>query len=914
MIAHNVEAPGAMSMADSDPQDYGDAPTVGGDGYNCPPRSALEQRADGGSWGQWSHFTHQVNPSPIPAYGYNQAKWAANACGSISGPLAPDAARPYYGPYARPPQPSAGHGPSYGLGSLPTAPHEVPWQTMRHARVFDVDNSQCIGLPRIPDFLASDFLDVSQYDSNCGSAVPYVHLPIGTTSWYPDSNTSHHVCQNVADLNATTPYSSTSELLMGNGAPTKIYSVGNMFTLCHNRLGDLSSKVVNDVLNKCGIISIKKSLFNVYVTCQKGKSHKLPFLHSTTEYVETFELVISKLWGPASVDCEGNLYYISFYWGYAFCSAVHLINRLPTVVLQAQSPYQKLYGSQPCTFLGYSSQHKGYFCLTLDRKVVVSRHIVLDEGWFLYVSPVMNDISGYSRSTTYVPVVTSSSSPIPAMPHPSDVVSSSSSLPGSKHEVVPAVSPHSAVVSSSSSLPRSAHEVVCSDFIMSFAPFSLPKVMVTQSKAGIFKPKALSVEVVDFEQSTMLVALAHLEWRLAVQAEYNALMANSTWDLESLPSGQKVIGYKWLFKIKRNHDGSVNRRKARLVAKGCSQVPRSDASLFVRVISDSILYILVYVDDITIISNVSIVITRFVEQLNAEFSLKDMGDLHYFLGIEVTRSSTRSIHLCKKKYIRDLLVRSSLLHAKPVHTLMVSLPNLSKDDGDRLCDPTEYRSLAGALQYVMLTRLDIAYTVNRICQFMHSPTTTHMTALKRILRYLCGTLDYGIVFRPSTQLSLVGYADANWGLDFDNHRSTSGFCVYFGDVPISWCSKKQQVVFRSTTEAEYRGLAAATSDIIWLISLLQELQVHSVDTPTVWCDSSSVIAVAANPVLHSKFKHVELDLFFVHEKVANGSIIVGEVPTCDQVADGLTKPLFLTSFTRFRNVLQVLPVEKMDAC
>ncbi|KAA3474634.1 hypothetical protein EPI10_024900 [Gossypium australe] len=243
-----------------------------------------------------------------------------------------------------------------------------------------------------------------------------------------------------------------------------------------------------------------------------------------------------------------------------------------------------------------------------------------------------------------------------------------------------------------------------------------------------------------------------------------------------------------------------------------------------------------------------------------------MGGLHYFLGIKVTRSSSGCLHLCQTKYIRDILARASMINAKSVHTPMVSSSTLSNEDGDRLEDPTEYRSLAGALQYVVITRPDIAYAVNRICQFMHNLTTVHMTALKRILRYLCGMLDLGIMFRPAIRLSLVAYADINWGLDFDDRRSTSGYCVYFGSTPVSWCSKKKQVVSRST--------ASATSEVIWLLPLLQELHIKSEDTPHIWCDSSSVFTVAANPVLHSKFKHVELDLFFVRERVADGSILL----------------------------------------
>lgn len=193
---------------------------------------------------------------------------------------------------------------------------------------------------------------------------------------------------------------------------------------------------------------------------------------------------------------------------------------------------------------------------------------------------------------------------------------------------------------------------------------------------------------------------------------------------------------------------------------------------------------------------------------------------------------------------------------------------------------------------------------------MHAPTTIHMVALKFILRYLRGTLSHGLVFHRSNLLSLVGSVDANWGRDFDDRRLTTGYCVYFSHTPISWCSKKQQVVSRSTAKAEYRSLAAAINDIAWLVSLLTELKIYSVDPLTVWCDNSSAVASAANPVLHSKYKHVELDLFFVSEKVANGDLIVGEVPACDQVTDILTKPLSVSIFTRFRHLLRVVSLEE----
>ncbi|KAG8496407.1 hypothetical protein CXB51_009171 [Gossypium anomalum] len=623
--------------------------------------------------------------------------------------------------------------------------------------------------------------------------------------------------------------------------------------------------------------------------------------------------------------------------------------------------YHKLdFRSQPSTFLGYSPQHKGYFCLTPDGKFIISRHVVFDESRFLFPGAPTSDALVSPYTATYVPVIRSFSPPEPCrvpdtgISSPSQPRMMSPSAPWATPYATQSVLPGSPVSASRTSTPlasSSLRSVPSSPIPVSVlaVPTTNTHAMVTRSKAGVFKPNALTVDKVETEPVSVEEALAHPDWRLAVQAEYDALISNSIWELHPLPPGRKVIGCKWLFKVKTNPDGIVARRKARLVAKGCSQVPgcdfketfspvvkpttiqiilsiavtkgwplrqvdvnnaflngdltdealyglrqaprawfnklkqflvsagfvlsKSDASLFVRSSSEFTLYVLVYVDDIVITGSSSDAINCFVQQLHNEFALKDMGELYYFLGVEVSQSSSGNLHLSQQKYIRELLARSFMSHAKSVHTPMVSSSMFSKSEGEPLTDPTEYRSLAGALQYIVLTRPDIAYAVNRVCQFMHTPTTAHMVALKRILRYLRGTLSHGLVFRQSDRLSLVGYADVNWGLDFDDRRSTTGYCVYFGHTPVSWCSKKQTVVSRSTAEAD-------------------------------------AVAVAANPVLHSKFKHVELDLFFVREKVASGDLIVGEVPACDQVADILTKPLSVSLFSRFRSLLRVLPLEE----
>ncbi|KAL4378772.1 hypothetical protein GQ457_02G020410 [Hibiscus cannabinus] len=158
---------------------------------------------------------------------------------------------------------------------------------------------------------------------------------------------------------------------------------------------------------------------------------------------------------------------------------------------------------------------------------------------------------------------------------------------------------------------------------------------------------------------------------------------------------------------------------------------------------------------------------------------------------------------------------------------------------------------------------------------MHEPCEGHLAATKRILRYLNGTLHFGLVFRRSEpSSSLVAFADADWGSCPDDRRSTSGSCVYLGNSLVTWSSRKQKVVSRSTMEAEYRSVADTTADVVWLNSLLVDMQISQKDIPVIWSDSSSAVAMSVNPVFHAQSKHVDLDAHFVREKVADKVIRV----------------------------------------
>ena len=181
-------------------------------------------------------------------------------------------------------------------------------------------------------------------------------------------------------------------------------------------------------------------------------------------------------------------------------------------------------------------------------------------------------------------------------------------------------------------------------------------------------------------------------------------------------------------------------------------------------------------------------------------------------------------------------------------------------------NPHLYRRVVGDLQYLLFTRQDIAYAVNQACRSMHSPQSADWIPLKHLLRYLKGTVTHGLYFYNRSSTSLTAFSDADWAGDSNNRRSTSGFLIYFCNNLISWSSKKQPIVGRSSTQAEYKAVANATSEIMWITSLFQELQIIS-SPPTLWCDNIGATYLSANPVVLAHMKHIEVDFHFVRELV-----------------------------------------------
>ncbi|KAK1610470.1 hypothetical protein QYE76_034143 [Lolium multiflorum] len=463
--------------------------------------------------------------------------------------------------------------------------------------------------------------------------------------------------------------------------------------------------------------------------------------------------------------------------------------------------------------------------------------------------------------------------------------------------------------------------------------FALPDpallLVLLHRASGVFRPKTRTDGTVAWIAACVADAVAdptaeprHFQaalgiphWRAAMEQEFDALQKNGAWRLVPPVSGVNVIDSKWVFKVKKHADGSIERYKARLVAKGfkqrygldyedtfspvvkpttirlllslavtrgwslrqldvqnaflhglleeevymrqppgfvdpsrpqhlcrlvkalygLKQAPRAwharlgsvlrahgfvasttDTSLFLLRRPEVTMYLLVYVDDIILISSSDAAADRLASNLSGDFAVKDLGALHYFLGLEVARSSA-GLTLTQQKYSMDLLRRAGMLQCKHAITPMSASDRLSAFDGDPLSpdDATEYRSLVGGLQYLTITRPDISFAVNRVCQYLHAPRTSHWSAVKRILRYIRLTASYGLLLQPVQSCCLSAFSDADWAGNPDDRRSTGGYAVFFGPNLIAWNARKQATVSRSSTEAEYKAVANATAEIIW---------------------------------------------------------------------------------------------------
>ena len=499
-------------------------------------------------------------------------------------------------------------------------------------------------------------------------------------------------------------------------------------------------------------------------------------------------------------------------------------------------------------------------------------------------------------------------------------------------------------------------------------------------------------------------ALKSQNWCDAMEAEIASLRQHDVWDLMELPQGRKPIGSKWVFKIKRNDDGSIERYKARLVAQGYTQregldyeetfspVVRSesvrsvislackeglklhqmdittaflngeltqeiymkqpvgfaadgkehlvcrlkrslyglkqssrcwnqvlDSQLkkmgFQQSPSDPCIYtshrdglfvLAVYVDDILLAARSQKRIDQVKSDLAKCFQLKDMGELHYFLGVSIKQNSKTGITwIGQPGYTENVLKNFGMEHCKPANTPIAAGTRLLKaTEQSEKVDATLYKSAVGCLLYLSgWTRPDIAFSVSNVARFCSDPTKEHWTAVKRIFRYLRGTIQYGLVYsKDGGDGNLIGYSDADWAGDQNDRKSTSGYLFVMNGAAVSWKSRKQTCVALSTAEAEYVALSGAAQETTWMRQLLIDLHHPQPEPTVVYEDNQAAIAISQNSQSHTKMKHIDIRYHYVREKVLDNTIEIRYCPTNDMLADVLTKGLTYDKFKRFREL------------
>ncbi|KAK8913818.1 hypothetical protein KSP39_PZI024059 [Platanthera zijinensis] len=330
-------------------------------------------------------------------------------------------------------------------------------------------------------------------------------------------------------------------------------------------------------------------------------------------------------------------------------------------------------------------------------------------------------------------------------------------------------------------------------------------------------------------------------------------------------------------------------------------------TLYIKEEGGKFLFVCLYVDDLIFTGNSESLCEDFKKMMTKEFEMSDLGHAHYFLGIEV-KYGVGKISISQTKYAAEILTRFRMENAVPISTPMEFGLKLSKDGDEKTVDSSLFRSLVGSLMYLTATRPDIMFVVSLISRFMENPKQSHWEAGKRILRYLGGTLDHGILYEKVENYQLVGFSDSDWGGSFDDSKSTSGCVFSIGSGVISWQSKKQKVVALSTAEAEYNALTIAGCQTVWLRMILEDLMLSQRSPTKLNCDNQAAIALTKNPMFHGRVKHVRMKYHFIRELVKNGEVEVIFCSTKDQAADIFTKALKPADFCKIKEKIGVMQV------
>nr|GEV03095.1 hypothetical protein [Tanacetum cinerariifolium] len=561
------------------------------------------------------------------------------------------------------------------------------------------------------------------------------------------------------------------------------------------------------------------------------------------------------------------------FWGDSFLTATYLINKMPMEILEWKYPYEKMFG-QPLVY----DHFRVIECLCYAAATVSQKDKFDNKGIkCVLLGYPMNQKDEFYPETTQTPI------PPDLALEPDNENSGNENSDSSYNSTLQNVN-HIPPEPTRRSTSQSPRPVWLKDFV---AP--------TGTKSGLHYPLFASIDFLDIPQQHIAFlanvlpqpkptryqqAIQHPGWVEEMNKELKDLKKNTTRTLTKLPSGHKAITSKWVYKTKFKPIGIIERLKARLV----------DYSLFVKVQGDSFTAALVYADIVLITGNTAIEIDSLKKSLDDKFTIKDLGLAKYFLGIAICHTSTGT-HLNQRKYILDHLTDASLTAAKPNLSHLPTNLKLTLNKGVPFSDPAAYRRLVGRLLYLRMTRPDISYVVQHLSQFVSSPKDVHLSAAIHLLKYFKGNASKGMFYPIQPHLQVTGFTDADWASCLMTRKSLTGYCILLGHSLVFWKTKKQAIVSRSSTEAEYRSMSTTTCELLWLSFLLKDLHIPVKLPITLFCDNKSAQQIAANPCFHERTKHMDIDSHFTRENVHDCFLQTAFIPSHLQLADIMTKAL-----------------------
>ncbi|GJX03929.1 retrovirus-related pol polyprotein from transposon TNT 1-94 [Tanacetum coccineum] len=406
--------------------------------------------------------------------------------------------------------------------------------------------------------------------------------------------------------------------------------------------------------------------------------------------------------------------------------------------------------------------------------------------------------------------------------------------------------------------------------------------------------------------------LGDKSWIIAMQEELNQFIANDIWELVPQPKNMTIIGTKWVFRNKLDVNGIVSRNKARiLLAYACAL----DFKLFQMDVKSAFwndfineeapkawydrlkAFLIKHEYKMGMVDN-----TLFTKKKSSNLIIVQISVIDIIFGStcqDMCDEFSKIMHDEFEMSMMEMLKKFGLEDSKPMKTPMSSDTKLTKDEECESVDSTKYRGMIGSLLYLTASRPDIMFSVCLCARFQEAPKTSHLEAVKRIFRYIKGTTHLGLWYPKGTGIETVVYADSDHAGDYVDRKSTSGICTFVGCCLTSWFSKKQTALAISTTEAEYVSAGKACQQALWMKQALIDYDVRLDDVP-IMCDNKGAIDLSKNPVQHSRTKHIEIRHHFLRDNVQKGHISIEKVPSVDNIADILTKPLKRESFNYLR--------------